>query len=166
MPTTPIKPGLDDRWGGVGGCTAEEGTIEKYGYDPSDRLEGEGLAYDSFGRITNLPAKFAGGEELTTTYFSTNMVASQSQGGVTNSYELDADLRPDSRTQIGGGLEGEELFHFDGPGDSSAWTERGSSWTRSVTGFGGELTAIQESGAGVTLQLTDLHGDVVATASH
>jgi hypothetical protein len=103
-------------------------------------------------------------KELTTGYFSTDMVASQSQGGVTNSFELDSALRQRSRLQAGG-LEGTELFHYDGASDSPAWTERGSTWTRSIGGIGGELAAVQESGKEITLQLTNLHGDVVAHAS-
>ena len=46
--------------------------------------------------------------------------------------------------------------------------ERGSTWTRNIAGIGGELAAIQEfkeGGSEVTLQLTNLHGDVVATAA-
>jgi hypothetical protein len=35
----------------------------------------------------------------------------------------------------------------------------------SAVGIGGELAAIQDSASGVALQLTNLHGDVVATAS-
>lgn len=48
--------------------------------------------------------------------------------------------------------------------DSTAWTERGSSWTRNVAGIGG-LGAIQSSTGETSLQLANLHGDVVATAS-
>jgi RHS repeat-associated protein len=72
--------------------------------------------------------------------------------------------RQRARLQGGGGLGGTEVFHYDGPADSTAWTERGTTWTRDITGLGGELAAIQESGGGVTFQLTDLHGDVVAAA--
>jgi RHS repeat-associated protein len=43
--------------------------------------------------------------------------------------------------------------------------ERGSAWTRNIAGIGGELAAIQDSANGTALQLTNLHGDVVATAS-
>ena len=147
-----------------GGCSSEGGTIQKYSYDAADRLEGEGLTYDSFGRITNLPGEFAGGEGLETGYFATNMVASQSQGAVTNTYELDATLRQDARTQTGGSLEGREVLHFDGGGDSPAWTARGETWTRNIAGMGGELVGVEEKGSQATLQLTNLHGDVVATA--
>ncbi len=55
-------------------------------------------------------------------------------------------------------------FHYDGPSDSVAWTERGTNWTRDIAGIGGELAAVQESG-GTTFDLTELHGDVVASAS-
>jgi RHS repeat-associated protein len=81
-----------------------------------------------------------------------------------NTYELDAGLRQRQRLQ-GGGLEGAEVFHYDGESDSPAWTQRGSTWTRSISGIGGELAAIQESSSGTIFQLTNLHGNVVATAS-
>lgn len=155
---------------GVGGtCSSTGGSTQKYCYDSADRLLGEaptceGVSYDNFGRITNLPAQYAGGKALATTYFSTDMVATQTQNGVTNSYQLDATLRHRQRLQAGG-LEGTEIFHYAGPGDSPVWTERGSTWTRSIIGIGGELAAIQESGKEVKLQLTNLHGDVVATAA-
>jgi len=147
------------------GCGTGSWAENKYSYDKADHLIDSGVVYDNFGRITKLPAADAGGKELTTGYFVTDMVASQSQGGVTNSFELDASLRQRSRLQGGGGLEGTEVFHYDGPSDSPAWTERGSAWTRNIVGIGGELAAVQESGKEVTLQLTNLHGDVVAAAA-
>jgi hypothetical protein len=55
---------------------------------------GEGITYDSFGRITSLPSKDAGGSTLTTTFYSNEMVATQSQNGITNSYQLDSAGRP------------------------------------------------------------------------
>lgn len=144
------------------GCSEAGGSTQTYKYDGADRLEGP--TYDSFGRTTSLPGEFAGGKTLSTSYFSNDMVATQSQNGVTNTFILDASLRQRSRLQ-GGGLEGTEVFHFDGPSDSAAWMERGTSWTRTIVGIGGELAAIQESGKEITLQLTNLHGDVSATAA-
>jgi RHS repeat-associated protein len=122
------------------------------------------LIYDGLGRITSLPAEDAGGHALTTEYFSNEMVASQTQNGISNTFQLDAMGRQRQRIQGPGGLEGTEIFHYDAPSDSAAWTERGSTWTRSIAGIGGELAAIQESPGTTTLQLTNLHGDVVATA--
>jgi RHS repeat-associated protein len=127
-------------------------------------MVGSGIVYDSFGRITNLPAADAGGKELTTSYFPNDMVATQSQGGLTNAFSLDAELRQRQRVQEGG-LEGPEIFHYDAATDSPNWTERGSTWTRNIAGIGGELAAVQESGSEIKLELTNLHGDVIATAA-
>jgi len=145
-------------------CSSSGGTSVKTEYDGADRLLGGGITYDSFGRITNLPAQFAGGKALTTEFFANDMVASQTQNGLTNTFQLDASLRQRQRLQAGG-LEGVEVFHYSGPGDSPAWTQRGSTWTRSISGIGGELVGIQESGKEVELQLPDLHGDISATAA-
>lgn len=150
--------------GVVGMCSSSGGATQQYSYDSADRLLSEGLSYDGFGRITSLPGALAGGKALSTEYFSNDMVATQSQNGVTNSFELDAMLRQRQRLQAGG-LEGVEVFHYAGPGDSPSWTQRGSAWTRSIAGVGGELAAIQESGEEVELQLTNLHGDVTAKAA-
>jgi RHS repeat-associated protein len=152
------------RGAGIGGaCNTESGgSAQKYKYDAADRLEGP--TYDAWGRIESLPAEFAGGKMLTTHYFADEMVATQSQGGITNTFQLDAMGRQRQRLQAGG-LEGVEVFHYDGAGSSLAWTERAGTWIRSVVGIGGELCATQESGTGVVVLLTDLHGSVVATAS-
>jgi RHS repeat-associated protein len=158
------RKSLTTRTAGVGSaCSFSGGTPQEYKYDAADRLLGTGLTYDAFGRITSLPAEFAGGKTLTTKYFSTDMVASQTQNGVTNTYELDASLRQRQRIQ-GNGLEGTEIFHYDSGSDSPAWIERGSVWSRNIVGIGGELAAIQESPGTTTLQLTNLHGDITATA--
>ena len=152
---------------GIGGAcdTTSAGTSKSYNYDEADRLRTINLVYDGLGRITNLPSVFAGGTaSLKTTYFSNSMVATQQQGTITNSFRLDATGRQSQRLQAGG-LEGTEIFHYAGPGDSPAWTERGSSWTRYIPGIGGNLAAIQGNASGVSLQLANLHGDIVATAS-
>jgi RHS repeat-associated protein len=152
---------------GIGGAcdTTSAGTTQAYNYDAGDRLLATGLSYDDYGRITSLPGAYAGeGKALTTSYFSNDMVAIQSQGGITNTFQLDASLRQRQRVQ-GGGLEGTEIFHYAASSDSPAWTERAGTWSRNIVGIGGELAAIQGSASGTGLQLTNLHGDVVATAS-
>jgi RHS repeat-associated protein len=152
---------------GIGGAcdTSSEGTKQEYKYDAADRLTDEGIKYDSFGRIESLPAKDAGGgSTLTTSFFANEMVATQSQGGLTNSYQLDSKGRP-RELKVTGSKELTEVFHYAGGSDSPAWTARGAAWTRYIGGIGGELAAVQESGKEAVLQLSDLHGDVVATAS-
>jgi YD repeat-containing protein len=135
-------------------CVFSGGTPQEYHYDAADRLTASGLTYDPMGRITKLPAEYAGGHALETSYYSTNMVATQKQNGITNSYELDATGRQRARLQGGGGLEGVEVFHYDGAGDAPAWTERGTTWARDVAGIGGELVAVQESGPGTESKIS------------
>ena len=151
---------------GMGGTcnTGTDPTPDTYEYDGADRLKGGGIVYDDFGRVENLPGAFAGGSTLTTSYFSTEMVASQTQAGVTNTFQLDAALRQRQRTQ-GGGLEGVEVFHYGDDSDTPVWTQLGANWSRNIFGIGGGLAAIQDSSSGTLLQLTDLHGDVAATAT-
>jgi RHS repeat-associated protein len=144
--------------------TKSTGISQTYSYDPADRLIGpEAITYDPFGRIIKLPSKWAGGSTLETTFFSNSMVASQTQAGLTNTYQLDAAGRPRQVTQTGT-KTGTEIFHYAMASDSTAWTERSGTWTRSIGGIGG-VGAIQESSGTTSLQLTNLHGDVVATAS-
>lgn len=71
------------------------------------------------------------------------MLASQAENGVTNTYQLDATGRQRQRVFQGGGSEGVEVFHYDNGSDPPAWTQLGSTWTRSIVGIGGELCAIQ-----------------------
>lgn len=147
-----------------GACATSGGTTKNYTYDAADRLIGEGISYDSFGRITNLPGTYAGGGTLKTSFYSNEMLASQSQGGTTNSYQLDATGRVRQVVQTGS-KEGTEVFHYGGNSDSPVWTERGTAWTRNIGGIGGGLAAIQSSTGETSLQLANMHGDIVATAS-
>jgi RHS repeat-associated protein len=157
---------LTTRAPGIGGAcdTSSEGTSQSYSYDAADRLTDSGIVYDSFGRISSLPAKDAGSNTLTTSFYSNEMVAVQSQNGLTNSYQLDPTGRPRQVTQTGS-KEGTEVFHYAMASDSTAWTERGSTWSRDISGIGGELAAVQPSTGETSLQLSGLHGDVVATVS-
>ena len=161
------RTSLTNRSPEIGGVCAESGgTTQSYSYDAADRLTGAGIEYDSFGRIKKLSAEDAGGGELLTGYFPDNMPASQTQNKVTHFYTLDAAERIVNRvTPTKLGFKQSEPFYYDGEGDSPAWTEFGSVWTRNVEGIGGELVAIQNSETGVSLQLSDLHGNIAATAS-
>jgi RHS repeat-associated protein len=149
---------------GVGGACVTSGVAPQttYTYDEADRLNEP--TYDPWGRITVLPGEFAGGKELKTSYFANEMVATQEQNGVTNTFQLDATGRQRQREQAAG-VASIEVFHYDGSSDSPSWTSQGSTWSRSVPGIGGELAAVQESNGTTTFKLTDLHGDVVASAS-
>ena len=149
-----------------GSCKTTGGQVQSYTYDAGDRLVGPGpesIGYDSFGRITALPAKFSGGSDLTTSYYSNNMVAGPIPREIGNGYQLDAMGRVRERTHTGGGIP-TEVFHYSMTSDAVAWYNRESSWARNMSGIGGGLAAIQQSSGEISLQLTNLHGDVVATA--
>jgi RHS repeat-associated protein len=149
-----------------GACDTESsGTKTSYAYDTADRLIGEGVEYDNLGRITSLPAKYSGGGKLTTSFYVNDLTRSQTQDGVTNTYNLDASLRERERVRTGGSEAGTEIYHYAGGSDSPAWTQEGTAWSRNIAALGGSLGAIQRSNGEVTLQLANMHGDVVASAS-
>jgi RHS repeat-associated protein len=147
-----------------GACDIEsEGDVQNYTYDTADRLIGEGVEYDNLGRTTSLPAKYSGGGKLETTYYVNDLTRSQTQDGITNTYELDAGLRQRKRTRVKGEEESTEIYHYANGSDSPAWIDEGEGqWSRFIGGIG--AGAIEKSGGEVILQLADMHGDVVATA--
>lgn len=153
-----------------GSCdTTSEGSKTSYSYDTADRLIGEGVDYDDLGRITSLPAKYSGGGKLETSYYVNDLTHSQSQDGVTNAYGLDAALRQRERVTIGGSEAGAEIYHYAGRSDFPTWTEETrngeATWTRNIGAIGDGLGALETSKGEVTLQLANMHGDVVATAA-
>jgi RHS repeat-associated protein len=151
---------------GTGGvCATEGGTTTSHSYDSADRLLDSGATYETFGGITSLPAGDAGGTALTSTYFANGALASQTQNGQTNGYHLDPEHR--ERELVATGTKTLTMVqHFAGSGDSPSWAAEGATgWTRNVVGLGGSLVATQTNGEAAILQITNLHGDVVATAS-
>lgn len=148
-----------------GACDTEStGAKTSYEYDTADRLTGpEAVTYDSLGRITSLPAKYSGGGKLETSYYVNDLTKSQTQDGVTNTYNLDASLRERERVRTGGTEAGTAIYHYAGGSDSPAWTQEGANWTRSIGTLGGSLGALQTSSGQVTLQLANMHGDTIAT---
>jgi RHS repeat-associated protein len=149
----------------AGACDTESaGTKTSYEYDTADRLINEGVEYDYLGRITALPSAYAGGGKLTTSYYINNLTRSQTQEGLTNTYYLDASLRQRESVQSGT-KSATEVFHYTGGSDSPAWTQEGSNWSRNISALGGGLGAIQKSSGETTLQLGDMHGDVIASTA-
>ncbi len=147
-----------------GECTTTGGTVEKHSYDEADRLTDTGTSYNTFGNITALPASDAGGSELTSTYYTDNQLATQTQNGETIGYNLDPAGRTRETVSTGKSTS-DVISHYAGPGNSPAWTTNTSGeWTRNIPGIGGTLAAIQNNGETPVLQLTNLHGDIIATA--
>ena len=171
LDTIPAKSGACD-------TTSSDGTTQNYTYDSADRLTASGSAtptYDPFGRITTLPASLAdpaGQNALTSAFYVNDRIQQLNQTNQTISYTLDPALRIQKRTTVASGVTTYEDSYYDAAGDSPAWTQNVTSsgtpiantWTRDIGGIDGNLTASQTSSA-TTLQLADLHGDIVGTAS-
>jgi RHS repeat-associated protein len=119
--------------------------------------------YDSFGRMTTVPAQDAGGQPLSLAYYVNDMAQSMSQNGSTVTFSLD----PNGRDRVVQGPgSATETDHFADDSDSPIWTQgSGNAFTRNIEGIDGDLVAVQDSSTGISYQLTNLHGDVVATAS-
>ncbi len=147
-------------------CASETGTTELHTYDTDNRLTDAGIAYEVFGDTTKLPAGDAGGSELTSSYYVDGQVDQQSQAGESIEYRLD----PEDRTRetiSSGNTAATVIQHYDGPGSTVAWTSEPATgkWTRNIPGISGELAAIETNTHAAVLQLHDLQGDIVATAS-
>jgi RHS repeat-associated protein len=162
-------------------CTTQTSTSSLTSYvDSADRLyavsprttnDVNDYGYDAYGRITRVPSTHA---QLPTamiaTYYVDDVVRSISSGATTRTWSRD----PSGR--LAGWTDGDpasgmtHVNHFDGDDDSPSWTTEtadGSSYTRAVSGIGSGFALQSSSGSGttVTLQLTNLHGDVAVTAS-
>jgi RHS repeat-associated protein len=150
--------------GAEGKCATEKGIEESETYDTADRLTGTGAIYNTFGDITALPAADAGGSELTSTFYVDNQLQSQTQNGETIGYNLDPAGRT-RETVSTGKIVATVINHYAGSGEGPAWTsEISGNWKRNIGGIAGGLVATQNSGETPVLQLTNLHGDIVATA--
>ncbi len=151
--------------GSKGECTSEGGTVQAHSYDEANRLEDAGVSYEELGDATKVPAADAGEQELTAGYYTDGQTAKTSQNGESISYTYDPAGR--SLAVVSSGkTSGTNVEHYAGSGEAISWTSEGAEkWSRKIPGIDGTLTAIEKSGEGAELQLHDLQGNVVATAS-
>ncbi len=154
--------------GSEGKCATEGGTVEKHTYDTANRLTDTGVAYETFGNTTTLPAADAGGHALTSSYYVDGQAASQTQSEKTINYHYDpAGRTRETETVTKGKTESTVISHYPGAGEALSWTseEEGKKWSRNIPGIDGALDAIETSSGSTTLQLHDLLGNIVAKAS-
>ena len=153
--------------GSEGKCATSGGEGQGYTYDTADRLNEPGITYNTFGDITALPAQSSEDPELTSTYYTDNQTASQTQNKQTITYTLDPAGRTLEANATGEPNKASILSHYAGPNNTPAWTENKTTkaWTRNINGITGSLTATQNEGTSPVLQLANLHGDIIATAS-
>jgi RHS repeat-associated protein len=149
--------------GGGGACQTSSGTTTATTYDSADRDTNAGYAYDTQGDVITTPSADAGGTgNLTATYYSDDMLASQAQGSNAISWTLDP-----TQGRFGTYTQGGVTYtdHYSDGGNSPTWISTSTGgWTRFVTDFNGALAA-QVNASGTTLELPGLHGDVMATAT-
>jgi RHS repeat-associated protein len=136
-------------------------TSTGHSYDEADRIIDAGYMYDELGRITTVPARDAGGHELTLDYYSNDLVHRLSQAGREIVYTLDPGMRIHARS----GPDGTEATHYADDSDEPAWTSKDGAIHQELVDAQDELVAVRKldgTGDEVSLQLTNLHGDVVA----
>ncbi|GII34382.1 DNRLRE domain-containing protein [Planotetraspora mira] len=150
---------------GDGECPAGVTPSTTHTYDAADRVTDSGYTYDTLGRTLTIPTTdVSGGAPATIGYYANDMVASIAQGGETKTWTLDPATRLHTATDTGGTDAGTVTNHYSDSSDSPAWiAEADGTWTRNITGLSGNLAAIHESGGNTVLQVTNMHGDVVAT---
>ncbi|MEV6736237.1 DNRLRE domain-containing protein [Streptomyces sp. NPDC051104] len=130
-----------------------------YAYDSADRLVNSGYAYDAFGRTTT-----SGSTALS--YYTNDLVASETVGSTRNTWSLDAAYRPGLQTTLTQGTDGtwtdstKVTNHYGCGCDSPTWNATGSGISRDVRDLMGDLGAITSASGDVVLQLSDIHGDV------
>ncbi|MGN6334165.1 MAG: RHS repeat-associated core domain-containing protein [Motilibacteraceae bacterium] len=129
------------------------------------------LAYDGLGRPTALPAVDAGGTgsgDVTLRYFANDMVASQTQGSTSRTWTLDPAARLHSWQDTSGINTAVHTNHYIDGGDAPGWIDEGDgTWTRNLLDPTGALaligTGTAEAATSASVQLHNLHGDIVAT---
>jgi RHS repeat-associated protein len=168
--------------GSAGACQTATATASRTNtYDAAGRLTNPGYTYDTLGRTLTTPQTDAGSNaasSLTANYHADNMIASLSQSvtnpsGGTNvkvmTYRMDPEERINTVTTTTDGTESSRLrYRFadgsDTPAEVDTSADGGGTWTsaRNVTVPGAGLAASTTAG-GTTLELANLHGDLVAT---
>ncbi len=150
-----------------GECASTGGTNGTHWYDAADRLVDEGTVYDPAGDLAALPGvDNSGGANLASTFYSEGKLDSQSEEGETTGYLLDPEQRP-RETVLSGLTNAIITTHYAGPGYRPSWTvtEPGGEWVRDIYGIEGNVAALETTGQPTSLEIENLHGDVVATAS-
>ena len=158
--------------GAGGACvTSGEGTVVSSTYNYADRITSKGFVYDPWGRQVTVPASHSGGGDLSMTYYTNDMTRTSTQDGKTVGWLLDPML---SRARATISSENKQtIYHYSDSSDSPSWTANFTGatmtgWQRNVGGIGGGLGALVNyngSTTTTTLQMANLHGDVIGTAT-
>lgn len=166
-----------------GDCQSTTSTTQSLSYDTADRLSptgpAAGLAYDTFGRTTSLPAALTGASNtaVTNNFYTNDLVSSQSTTTRTKTWQLDpSQNRFRTFTDNASGSTITKTNHYsDASSDSPDWIDEATgnasgSATVNTPDLDGNLGAVttyaKDTGINTTaFQLANLHGDVVTTTS-
>lgn len=166
-----------------GSCQTGTASTVTLGYDAADRLlssgRAAGITYDAWGRTLNLPAALTtvggtGGTAVSHSYYANDLVLSQTSGTTTRTWQLDAtQQRFRTFTDNSTGTTVTKTNHYSDPSsDSPDWIDEGNSTqTRYTPGLDGNLAATDTRNtsngvvSGLVYNLTNLHGDLVTTAT-
>jgi len=179
--------------GAEGACqTTTAASTTSYDYDQADRIVGDSYTYDPMGRTLTIPkahtnqAGIIDAGDLTIGYAANDMVTSLQQtipdtAGTPRvrkqTFTLDGSDRVSTIKDYTDTVQlAETTNHYDGDNDSPAWTETktrpdgGTAWTtptwnRYVSDLTGGLAVDVDGDNKAVLQLANLHGDIVATAT-
>jgi YD repeat-containing protein len=159
----------------VSECPAGEGgVIEGHFYDSVGRLIDSGVSYDALGNVKQLPAIDSGEQPISSSFYVDNQVAVQQQSEQTVEYTYDPSGRTLTAKLTGKAGSTTTMSHYAGDSEFPQWSceeageckvEGESKWTRNIAGIDGSIDAIQTKGETPILQLHDLTGNIVATAS-
>lgn len=152
--------------GSGGACGTGTSTSKSNTLDGADRLRNTGYAYDDLGRTTTVPAGDSpDGSAITLTYDTDDLVASIEAGPAKQTLTRDPlrRLRSDASQNTGLSLTTSVLRYAD---DQDAPVARTGSWgwERYIADADGTQLATSTDGGTATWELSDLHGDVVASA--
>lgn len=155
--------------------TGATGQAADYKYDTADRLlrtvrsgsATPAYTYDRLGRTKQVPGIDAGGDDLKLKYYENDLVQEMEQGtsGSTakkTTITLDPAMRPLTRSTTV--PEATTTTYYGGDGDEPLATKTGSSLTREVEGLDGDLAVTRTDSGTASLQVSNLHGDVVSEA--
>nr|BFE69065.1 hypothetical protein GCM10020092_023660 [Actinoplanes digitatis] len=149
--------------------TATAATSKSSSYDNADRATTNGYVYDLLGRTTTLPSAETqnAASNVTIGYYVNDMVSTVTQNGRTTDYTVDV-LRSRTRfwTDNITGTAVQSTHHYADDEDNPTWTqETATRYTRVIRGLGG-MAAIWNSAASQSdWQISNMHGDVVASIS-
>jgi len=145
---------------------ADPAQTQTHSYDSADRITDPGYTYDTFGRITATPAGLAN------SYFTNDMLAGQQLADQRMSWTLDPNQRFRQFTSeklVNGAWANNvtKINHYGADNDEPRWTAEDltqpDNLTRNVEAPDGDLAATTGKTGNVALQLTNLHGDVMAS---